>query len=494
MDAPLTNLDPSAHPSKWGFGEVLRLSAPMALAMLSGTIVRFVDGRMVSQVTSYQFSAQQVAGLTSFVAEALAVGGLGVISTFVSQSLGAGKSRRSGLYAWAGLHLAWMYALLMLPLIPLAGSAMGLFGHGPATHGMETMYFRYMIAALALTVPARALEQFFIGVHRPRVVYIAAVVANVFNVGANYCLIFGKFGLPRLELEGAAIGSCLSWALQLAILLGVFLGPRMHATFRTRVGLTLRWRLMGQILRLGLPVGARLSNAMLCWTIFSNYFVGRFGPAHLAGNSAAMRYGLMAILPVVGVGMATTALVGRYIGAGRPDLARKRTHTSLIVAVIYLLVIASATLAWRKPMVAFFVRTDAAAAVDPADPDDATAPTERDLADPDDIVRIGSQLLLFLLVIQLFDSVNIVYIGALRGAGDTRRPMIVSMSLAWLLEVGGGAAMVAAFPSLEARGPYVAAAFYLVCASAYMLWRFESGHWRNINVFRGSRDPSPEIA
>ena len=493
MDAPLTNLDPSGRPSKWGFGEVLRLSAPMSLALLSGTFVRFVDGRMVSQVTSYQFSAQQVAGLTSFVAEALAVGALGVVSTFVSQSLGAGKPRRCGLYAWAGLHLAWMYALLMLPLIPLAGSVMGLFGHGPATHAMQTMYFRYMIASLVLTTPARALEQFFIGAHRPRVVYIAAVVANVFNLAANYCLIFGKFGLPRLELEGAAIGSCLSWGLQLAILLGVFLGRRTHATFATRVGLALRWPLMGQILRLGLPVGARLSNAMLCWNIFSNYFVGRFSPAHLAGNSAAMRYGLMAILPVVGVGMATTALVGRYIGAGRPDLARRRTHTSVIVAVIYLVVIASATVAWRKPMVAFFVRTDAAAAVDPAAPADRpsadeTAPTERDLADPDDIVRIGSQLLLLLLVVQCFDSVNIVYIGALRGAGDTRRPMIVAMSLAWLLEVAGGAAMVALFPSLQARGPYVAAAFYLVCASAYMVWRFESGHWRKINVFGAHRD------
>lgn len=485
MNDPSDSLPAPHRKLSWGFGEVLRLSAPMALALLSGTIVRFVDGWMVSQVASYQFSAQFVAGLTSFVGEALAVGALGVVSTFVSQSVGEGKPRRCGSYARAGLQLAWLYALVMLPLILLARPIMGLFGHGPATHALQTMYFRYMIFALMLTVPARAIEQFFIGIHKPGVIYVAAVVANVFNIGANYCLIFGKFGLPRLELQGAAIGSCISWGLQLAILMGVFLSHRFAATYGTRGLRLVRRQMLWRIVRLGLPVGARLSNAMLCWNIFSNRFVGRFGPAHLAGNGVAMRYGLMAILPIVGMSMAVTALVGRYIGAGRPDLARRRTHTALIVGLGYLAVISSATLAFRRPMVAFFARQTIAARTDPADassPGDV-APTEQDLAAPDDIIRIGSRLLLFLLMIQWFDSINIIYIGALRGAGDTRRPMIVAMSLAWLLEVGGGAIMMTSLPRWQGSGPYLAAICYLMCASAYMVGRFESGKWRKIDIF-----------
>jgi MATE family multidrug resistance protein len=453
--------------------------------------VRFVDGWMVSQVADYQFSAQFVAGLSSFVIEALAVGTLGVVSTFVSQSRGAGKPRRCGRYAWAGLHMGWLYALVMLTLIPLSGPLMGLFGHGPATHAMQSMYFRYMMASLLLTVPCRSIEQFFIGIHKPRVVYIAAAVANLFNVGANYCLIFGKFGLPRMELEGAAIGSCVSWGLQLAILLSVFLARRTHRVYETRTALRVQWRLIGQTVRLGFPVGARLCNAMFCWNVFSNRFVGSFGAAHLNGNAVAMRYGLMAVLPIVGIGMATTAVVGRCIGAGRPDLARRRAHTALILGAMYLAIISAAAVAYRKPMVAFFVHQSLSPQVDrdaASSTDGRPAPTERDLADPDDIIRIGSQLLLLLLVVQWFDSVNIVYIGALRGAGDTRRPMLVAMSLAWLLEVGGGWLMVRHFAHLEGRGPYVAAIVYLICVSAYMAWRFESGAWRKINIF-GAKPP-----
>jgi len=485
MNDPSDSLHSPQRKVPWGFREVLLLSTPTALALLSGTIVRFVDGWMVSRVASYQFSAQFVAGLTSFVIEALAVGTLGVVGAFVSQSVGEGKRRRCGRYAWAGLHLSWLYALLMLPLILLARPILGLFEHGPATHALQAMYFRYMMFSLMLTVPARAIEQFFIGIHKPGVIYIAATVANLFNIGANYCLIFGKFGLPRLELQGAAIGSCISWALQLAILLSVFLSRRFHRLYGTRVGRTLRWRLIGQIVRLGLPVGARLSNAMLCWNIFANGFVGRFGPAHLAGNGVAMRYGLVAILPIVGMSMAVTALVGRYIGAGRPDLARRRTHTAMIVGAAYLAVISSATVVFRKPMVVFFARQATAARSNPGEspPTGAVAPTEEDLADPDDIIRIGSWLLLLLLAVQWFDTANILYIGALRGAGDTRRPMIVAMSLAWLLEVGGGAMMVALLPQWEGGGPYLAAIFYLLCTSVYLAWRFESGKWRKIDIF-----------
>ena len=473
------------HHSSWGFGEVLRLSAPMSLALISGTIVRFVDGWMVAGVSANQFSAQFVGGLASFVIEAFAVGALGVVSTFVSQSFGAERPRRCGQYAWAGMHLAWLFALAMLPLLLLSGPLMGLFGHGPTLVAMEGMYFRYMVLGFLMTIPARAVEQFFIGIHLPRVVYIAAIIGNLFNVGANYCLIYGKFGLPRLELEGAAIGSCISWGLQLAILMSVFLSHTMHVRYGTRRLRPIQWRRIGQIVRLGLPVGGRFANAMLCWSIFSNYFVGGFSKAHLAGNAVAMRYGLVAILPIVGIGMATTALVGRYIGAGRPDLARKRTHTALLVGAMYLAVITTATVIYREPMVKFFVSGTSPVQIEVA-PDAADA----DEPEPDEIIRIGTRLLLLLLVVQWFDSGNIIYIGALRGAGDTKRPMILAMTLAWILEVGGSALMVAVAPQWEGRGPYFAAAFYMFCATIYMMQRFEAGHWRKINLFADTPSPS----
>jgi len=149
-----------------------------------------------------------------------------------------------------------------------------------------------------------------------------------------------------------------------------------------------------------------------------------------------------------------------------------------MVGAMYLAIITTFTVIYREPMVKFFLSNNPAAqAQTDAEHVDADEP------DPDDVIAIGTRLLLLLLVVQWFDSGNIIYIGALRGAGDTKRPMILAMTLAWALEVGGSALMVAIVPQWEGRGPYFAAAFYMLCATIYMMQRFEAGHWRKINLF-----------
>jgi len=478
-----------------GYGEVLRLSAPTSLALLSVTIVRFIDRLMVSRLGPHVLSSIQVAGLTSFMIEAFAFGTLGILSTFVGQSLGEGRPRRCGRYAWAAIRLAMAYALIMLPLLFLAPRAMAMFGHGPETQRLETLYLRYMVISFLLTMPARAIEMFFIGVHRPRVVVIAVVIANVINVGLNYVLIFGKLGMPALGLEGAAIGSCISWAIQLAILLGVFLSRRYARLYGTRTFRFSQRHLYAQILRRGMPVGARLFNAMICWNIFTNYLVGGFGPAYLAGNSAVATYALIITLPLVGVATAVTALVGRYIGARRPDLARKRVHTALLISLVYLTCVGSVAIVLRRPLVRAFIIKKPFAAQTARAPIDApeaapatrSALTDADRADAARALQIGATLMLPMLLVQVFDCLSILYTGALRGAGDTFLPMAVVMALAWVLEVGGGALMATFLPQLEAVGPYLAAAVYLACAGAYLCWRFESGGWRSINIFDSRR-------
>jgi multidrug resistance protein, MATE family len=461
-----------------GFREVLRMAWPASVAMLGTTIIKFVDGLMVSKVGAAPFCAQFLGGMSAFVPEALILGLLTVINAYVSQNVGAGRYKRAGQYAWAGMAVAFGSALIISTLWFFSDAMFAMIGH--EEHALESMYFKYMIIAVLVTLPTRVLEQFFFGVHRPRIVLLASVIANLLNIAINYVLIFGKFGAPAMGLKGAAIGSVIAWVIQFLILLPIFLSHGMHSKFGTRLIRATRWQHCKDILHVGWPAGVQLCNDMLTWSMCVAILAGSFGEAHRAATTIAMRYIGLAFMPAVGIGIATTALVGRYIGLGQPDIARRRAHQGVLTAMVWMGVCGAMFLAFRYPMVWLFATSD------------QIAMTSKCVS-PDEIVRIGVQIMVCAAVFQLSDAVSIVYIGALRGSGDTRWPMYVTIGLSWCIIVGGGLAIVKLVPQLESLGPWIAASAYVIVMGIAMAWRFESGAWRKIDILRRGPKRSDEI-
>ncbi len=454
-----------------GLAEVLKLSWPAALTMLNTTIVRFVDGVMVSRVGPEPFAAQFVGGIWSFAPEAFVLGTLTVISAFVAQNLGAGRFRRCGQYAWAGVAISVIAGVLAAPLVIFADRLFAILDHEPTIQAMEVMYFRYMILTLAITLSSRALEKFFFGIHRPGIVLTASLVGNLCNILGNYVLIFGRWGFPRLELEGAAIGTIAAWVVQLVVLAVVFASTSMDRHFATRRPGLLRLRHIRDILRVGWPAGVQIWNDVASWLVFSSVLIGTFfGALHLTATVAVLRYMSLSFMPAIGVGAATTALTGRYIGGGRPDLARKRTHTALSVAMTYMGICALAFVVFRYPMVDFFIE------VAPQETEEAARRMR------EQIVGIGGNIMLFAAAFQLFDALGIVYTSALRGAGDTRWPMVVTLAFHWGVLIGGGLLVATLAPELTSLGPWIAASACIILLGAALAWRFESGAWRQIDL------------
>ena len=459
-------------------GAVLAQSWPASLTMLSGTLMRFVDGLMAARVGPGPMTAQQIAGMISFIPEAFAIGALTVVNTYVSQNLGARRLHACAQYAWAGIAIGLMVAACMAPLALLAPSLFALFPtRGASFVAMQVLYFRYMVLGAFVTLPGRTLDNFFYGIHRPRVVLGAALTANAFNVAANYVLIYGKLGFPALGLEGAAIGSVLGFGLQLVILLSVYLGPGVHRRFATRRFTGIRWAHLADILGIGWPSGVQFCNRVLAWSVFLTVLVGTFGPAHLAATAISLRYLGLSFMPAVGVGIATTALVGKLIGQDRRDRARRAARSGLAAAMIYMGTCGVVFWLFRTEMVRFFLVLPGPAAGGGGAGGELSA----------EIVRIGSTILILAAVFQLFDAVSIVYVGALRGAGDTRWPMVATIVLSWGLTVGGGVAMVRWMPHWGSLGPWVAASVYTCALGVALAWRFESGAWEKIDLLRRPR-------
>jgi MATE family multidrug resistance protein len=473
-----TTLGPLPAPGErigWGFKEVILLCLPAVLTMLNSTLLRFVDGVMISKLGPEVVTAQYTGGLSSFVMESFFFGMLGILNTFVSQSLGKGKPKRCGRYTWAGIRMAGGFMLVTVPMFFAAPYIMKLMGHEPATQQMEIMYFRFMLIGICLVSPLRVIDQFFYGIHKPMIVFFTALVGNVFNIGANYVLIYGKFGFPELGLKGAAIGSLLSWGLMLTIQSFIFLRPKYHTQFGTRYWRHKGKHLYGQIFRFGWPTGVQFLNSMFCWTFFTCYLIGKLGPMYLDANTIIMRFGEVTIMPIVGIGTATTAIVGRYIGAGRPDIARKRTHTSIVIGLVYLVGAASLLILFRYPMLELLMLSETKAAA---------------IGYPrDELIATAIALMFYLFGFQLFDTICIIYCHALRGAGDTHFAMVAEGVLTWVFELGAGYLAILYLPHWGPAGPYGATALYLLALAVLAGWRFETQRWKHIDMF-GKRNPT----
>jgi MATE family multidrug resistance protein len=463
-------------PQRADIREVWSQAWPTVIAMLSYTLMQFVDSLMVSVLGPLEVAAQGNGGSWSWVAISFGFGVLTLVNTLVAQRVGAGRTDEIARYGWGGLWLAAGYWLfILIPFALVIGPLFTMMGHEPRLVSMETGYAQILLGAGIVTIGAKALANFFFGLQRPKIVTVAAIAGNLTNILANYVFIYGERGLPELGLPGipgmpefgvagAAIGTAIGSTVEALIPLAIFLSRRLDAIYAIRRA----WRpdlpAIRDILRLGWAAGLHFGNEMVCWSIFMTVLAGGFGSAHMTAGWAAMRFVHMSFMPAVGLSTAATSLVGKHIGEG--DLARagRSAHAAVFIAVVWMTLCAVIFVVFRNELTSVFV-------------DDGTP---QDLAAQ--IRRIGAEIFICAAIFQTLDAIGIVYTGALRGAGDTVFPGILTVVLSWVVIVAGGYAMVRFFPQLEATGPWIAATAYIAILGVVLAIRFERGGWKRLHL------------
>ncbi|MEO1585346.1 MAG: MATE family efflux transporter [Planctomycetota bacterium] len=495
--------------------EMLTVALPTVVTMSSFTLMQFVDSLMVSRIgpESYYVAAQGNGGMANWVFLSLFFGATSVINTYVSQNLGAGRPERGAGYGWTGIWLAlgyWPFMLLGAALMPMV---FGLLDHEGELLRYEIAYAQVMLVGSLFKLTNKGVSEFFFGIHRPVVVTLSVIAGNLANVVANYLLIFGRatvvvdesvWGsgvinavfapvnaiveplddrLPALGVMGAAYGTVVGYFVECVIMLAVFLGPVYHKLYSTRAAWRFSAKKAKDVVRLGWPAGGQFVNETACWWILTAFLLGAGGAAKAlhdgvtdpalidearAVNNAAgwiaLRYMHAAFMPTVGLSIAVTAIVGRCMGAGRPDLAAARTWLGLRLAIGYMGVCAIAFVLFKEPMMRLFV-------------DDQASAEEAAM-----LIEVGSGVMIAAAAFQLGDALGIMLIGSLRGAGDTTWPSLVNVILSWVCIVGGGFLAVELLPQLGSIGPWIAAAVFITALGVAMLARFLGGRWRTIRL------------
>ncbi len=474
MSSDTRSTPPTIHPVT----EVWRLAWPTVLTMTSYTVMQFIDKLMVAQVGPLEVAAQGNGGIWSFQPIAFAMGVLTVVNTYVAQNLGAGRPEQGPKYAWAGIWLSvMMWLFVLLPWALVLPWFFALTDHSEQLQTLEVGYGRILLAGSVLLIAGRGLHHFFFGLHRPKVVTAAAIVGNIANVFFNWVFIFGHLGMPEMGLYGAALGTVLGTAVELLIPAYVFLGPALNRELKSRASWRPSWKPMRDLLKLGWPASVQFGNEITCWAIFMTILVGRFGENHMTAGWAALGFMHLSFLPAVGFSVAVSSLVGRYIGGGEPDIAAARARTGLKLTMVYMSVCGLAFLIFRHPLIGLFVSGS------------ETTPEQAA-----EIIDIGGKLMICAAVFQTIDAIGIIYSGALRGAGDTIWPGVVTMIYSWIFIVLGGWLFVTLLPGLESLGPWIGASVYIILLGLTMGWRFEGGRWRSIQLIEDAEQRAAEIA
>jgi multidrug resistance protein, MATE family len=448
-----------------GIVELSKIAIPTVATMTSYTLMQFIDKLMCSRISEDPIwvGAQGNGGMAAWVPISIVMGGMFVINTFVSQNLGAGKPDKGPAYVWNGLWLCALAYLLLIPYAFLLPQIFTLFGHTERSATLSADYGQILVFGAIISMATRAISQYFYGMHRPGIVLVAGLAGNLTNLALNYCLIYGNFGFPRMELQGAAIATVIGTAVEAAIPFFVFLVP-MHKKYATRA----QWRPskshIKDLFRIGWPGGVMFGNEMVCWAFFMVYLVGSFGPMHSTAGWIAHQWMTLSFMPAVGLSIAVTAAVGKKMGAGRPDLAARRAWTGLAMALIYMGLCGICFFVFRQPMVRLFI-------------EDGTKPDDVEL-----LVALGGKFLIATAAFQLFDAIAMTLSGALRGAGDTVWIGIVTVGLSWGIIVLGGLAFARFYPSIQSLGPWIAAAIYIVALALAILFRFLSGKWKSLKL------------
>jgi multidrug resistance protein, MATE family len=484
-------IDP--HPMR----EMLRIAGPTVATMSSYTLMTFVDKWLVSHIgpEPIYVGAQGNGGLVSWIAISLGHGLLMIINTFVAQNFGAGKAQRGPAYAWNGVWLSLLYWLaVLLPLamlLPrlfawLATSSSDGFAMDPRQATMSASYGSILLYGACITMATRCFSQFFYGMQKPGIVMIAGVCANILNVVLSCILVYGNgptpaglgwfgeacgwiarlLGIAPMGIAGSALGTIAATLLELLIPLAVFLGPAMHKAYGTRTAWRPSLTHIKDIFRLGWPAGLMMANEMICWGFFMVYLVSRFGAHHTTAGWVAHQYMSLSFMPAVGISVAVTALVGKYQGMGRSDLAAQRAWLGVRIALIYMGICAAIFVLFPRALMALFI-------------DRATDPK-----DVETLISLGTKFLIATAAFQLFDAVAMVLSGALRGAGDTLVPGVATIISSWGIIVGGGLLLLRLFPQSESMSGWIAAATYIAVLCVFLLVRFVMGAWKRMQVVK----------
>lgn len=438
---------------------VIRLAWPVVVQQLSFATVQLVDTALVGDLGQDALAGVRLAGQIFWLSlsgmTAVGVGATAVIARAVG-------ARRSGdadktLRTAAILALIWGIGV-GVGMWFLGGWSLGLMGAEEGAKHEGTTYLR----AAAIGMPFWSLmfagSAALQGAGDTRLPMVISIVVNIVNGILSYILINGIGPAPQLDVMGAAVGYAI------AAILGAFI---TFGALALRSG-ALHWsparaaefdpEEARRILNVGVPAGLEQGQFMFAFMIYTRV-IATLGTTAVAAHGVTLALQGLTFGVGFAISVATSAIVGQSLGAGRPDLAEKATYMAMKYSIAFLAAMGLVFIAFGGPITDIFIAGEDAA----------------------DVVDLGRDLLFIFAFAMPALGASLSISGALRGAGDTRSVLLITAGSTWIVRLIPAYLLAITF-GLGVQGAWMAAIIDINFRSLLLIIRFRQGKWKQMKV------------
>jgi MATE family multidrug resistance protein len=387
-------------------GAVVRLAAPIVAIQVGMMLMGTVDSMMLGRLSQEALAAGALGNTISFGLLVPVMGLIFALDPLIAQAWGAGEREQVARHFQRGLVLAAVLSLPLSLIMWYAEPILVLLRQNPAVIPEAKDYLRGLIAGNLPFLFFIVLRQSLTAMGQLAQAVWAILIANVANVGANWLLIFGHWGFPELGVIGSAYATAFSRWLMVAVIFLLSL-PTLRPLLG-RIGTEL-WRRDAYwgVARIGLPIAVLLSLEMWLFSAVA-LIMGSLGARELASHQIALNLAALSFQVPVGIAGAAAARVGNAIGRRDAVGARRSARVCLGMGA-GVMTVSAAAFAFLPGQLARFYTPD------------------------QEVIALAATLIPIAALFQVFDGVQVVGSGVLRGAADTRVPALLGLIGYWCI-------------------------------------------------------------
>ena len=448
---------------------MLRIGLPLVVSFGSTSLIHFTDRVFLANYSLEAIAAALPAGIVSFLFTCFFMGVAGYVNVFIAQYTGAGRLERVGASLWQGIYFSLGSAIFLALLYLIAEPLFAFSGHPPEVRAQEVIYFKIMTLGSGFVVISTALSCFFSGRGLTRPVMVTNLIGAGVNIPLDFVLIYGVGPFPEMGIAGAAVATFTAQAVVALIFALLIFGRKESRDFGVFTARAFDRELFRRLMNFGLPGGVQFFVDIFAFTFFV-FMVGRLGSVELAATNIVFAINTLAFLPMVGLSIAVSTMVGQALGANRPGLADFSTGSTLRITFIYMGAMVLVFLILPEPLLRMF-----------SDPE--TQPVNHQA-----IMHTGVVLLKFVAAYTMFDAVAIVLSGALRGAGDIKF-VTATMAMASFLVMILPVYLIVEHLHWGLYAVWTCAASYILVLVIAFRLRYRGGKWKKMRVIEQEAGP-----
>jgi multidrug resistance protein, MATE family len=427
------------------YRRLLKLALPLVLTQAGQTMVHLIDNAMVGRVGTAELAAASFANSIFVVVMVFGMGIFFGITPLIGHALGANDKSKVAEIIKNSYALSAVFISALTLITWVLTYFMPYMGQTPEVVELSIPYYRTLCISLIPFLLFIQFKQIGEGLGNTLLAMAATILSNILNVILNYLLIFGKFGFPELGLLGAGYATLISrMVMPILLYIGFKKQASINQYFKLFPQVSVSTKAIKEIFTVGFPIAGQLIVEVFSFA-FSAVMMGWLGNVPLAAHQVALGMASFTFMMANGVAMAATIRVSFQLGQKNFDSMEKVSYSAIHLVLAYMALCGIALYVFRYQLPKLFTTDEL-------------------------VINQAASLLIIAAIFQLFDGLQVVSLGILRGFADVKAPMYIA-SFSYLA-VGLSIGYLSAFHlNMGPEGIWYGFVAGLLCAGVFLAFR-----------------------